>query len=70
MGDFVLDFYCEAAALGVEVDGPHHADQVGYDEWRAECLGQYGIRVLRVSAEDVEERLTEVLERIGEGLTP
>lgn len=70
VGDFVLDFYCEAAALAVEVDGPHHADQAGYDEWRAECLDRYGIHALRVTTQEVQMRLLEVLERIGRCLTP
>jgi very-short-patch-repair endonuclease len=35
---FILDFYCHAVALAVEVDGAVHQDQAGHDEARDEIL--------------------------------
>src|SRR5690349_4486712 len=35
---FVLDFYCHAASLGVEVDGTIHRDQEAYDHERDQVL--------------------------------
>ncbi len=70
IGKFVLDFYCEEARLAVEIDGPDHAAQANYDDWRDEQLGQRGIRVLRIASEDVEKDMRRVLERIKARLTP
>jgi len=65
IGPFVLDFYCEAARLGVEIDGPHHQDTVEYDQWRDErLLNGYGIEVLRIAGSDVENDMIGVVERI------
>jgi len=65
MEGFVLDFYCEQAALAVEIDGAHHGERREYDEWRTECLGRYGIRVERVWVGDVEADLHGVVRRIA-----
>ena len=70
VGRYVLDFYCDEARLAVEIDGPDHAAQANYDDWRDEQLGRRGIRVLRIASEDVERNLRSVLERIKESLTP
>jgi len=70
IGEFVLDFYCEEARLAVEIDGPVHAGQVGYDRWRDEQIGERKIRVLRVASGDVEADVRGVLERIKACLTP
>jgi very-short-patch-repair endonuclease len=65
---FVLDAFCVEHQLEVEVDGGIHADaaQVAHDAARAEFLQQHGIRVLRFTNEEVEQRLEEVLRRIVE----
>jgi len=46
---YVLDFYCEAAKLGVELDGGQHNSVEGRvrDEQRASLLAEMGIQVLR-----------------------
>jgi len=61
---FVVDFYCHAAALVVEVDGPVHEEQQGYDEKRDELLTGRGLLILRVRNEEVMQDLPGVLERI------
>ena len=52
---YILDFYCSAAALAVELDGgQHYADaDKAYDERRTAYLQQQGIQVLRFSNLDV-----------------
>src|SRR3954470_12364139 len=42
---FILDFYCDAAKLGVEVDGGIHTvkEQMEYDEQRTSFLSSIGI---------------------------
>ncbi len=66
IGRFVLDFYCPAERLAVEVDGGVHdePDQAEYDRARTEALSQLGIRVLRVRNEEVMRDLESVIERI------
>jgi len=56
---FILDFYCVERQLVVEVDGGVHAapDQAARDEERTLWLSTQGIRVLRVTNEEVENDL-------------
>jgi len=68
IGDYVLDFYCGEALLTVEVDGPAHADQQGYDRERDRWLASRGIRVLRLPDDLVREDLGEALRLIREAL--
>ena len=63
---YVLDFYCEALRLGIELDGGQHYLDEGqqYDRRRSEYLLCQGIRVLRFSNREVLLELPAVLERI------
>ena len=63
---FIVDFYCHAAGLVVEVDGPIHDRQTEYDERRDRALCQHGLRILRVRNEEVRGGLAGVLDRIAE----
>lgn len=49
VGPYVLDFYCPAERLAIELDGAVHADPVrhAYDAVRTRHLAGVGIRVLR-----------------------
>ena len=67
-GRFVLDFYCPAAALVVELDGPIHAYQTDYDEARTAYLEECGARVLRFRNAEVMTELPGVLDRIRAAL--
>jgi very-short-patch-repair endonuclease len=55
IGPYVLDFYCPAAKLAVEVDGFVHdtADHPQRDERRDAYLRSKGIEVIRVPAADI-----------------
>ncbi|HEY1190690.1 MAG TPA: DUF559 domain-containing protein [Gemmata sp.] len=61
---YIADFYCHAAALVVEVDGPVHGAQIEYDERRTVAFAARGIRVIRFGNEEVESRPHEVAARI------
>jgi very-short-patch-repair endonuclease len=54
-GPYVLNFYCPAAKLAIEVDGAAHdfGDRPHRDEARTEWLRSEGIDVLRIAAKDV-----------------
>jgi len=62
---FIVDFYCHAAALVVEVDGDVHDEQQEYDEARDRVLQSRGLRVLRVRNERVMGDLQGVLREIA-----
>ena len=51
IGPFIVDFFCPAARLVVELDGSHHLDQVEYDGRRTRYLEQRGLRVVRFESE-------------------
>ncbi len=67
---FILDFFCPHFQLAIEVDGPVHddADHRNYDEARAVFLTERGVRVLRFTNSDIENRLSWVLEVIQTAL--
>ena len=48
---YVVDFYCDAAKLAIELDGGVHEEQWEYDEWRDRAISGCGVRVLRISNE-------------------
>ncbi len=67
VGPYVLDFYCPAIRLAIELDGGQHNEEAGQarDARRAEWLGSKGIRVVRFWNNDVLENLDGVLEEIA-----
>ena len=66
---FIVDFYCHRAGLVVEVDGPIHDDQVDYDAERDRILSGRGVRILRVTNEEVKRNFEGVIDRITANLT-
>jgi very-short-patch-repair endonuclease len=64
IGPFIVDFLCADARLVVEVDGPIHAMQQEADHDRQSLIETLGIRFIRVSTDDVENHLFEVVDRI------
>ncbi|WP_336966947.1 endonuclease domain-containing protein [Brevundimonas aurantiaca] len=67
IGPYILDFYCDAARLAVEIDGSSHdtPDQARHDARRTDWLNQRGVSVLCIPARDVLTDLAGVLEGIG-----
>ncbi len=61
---FIVDFYCHAKGLVVEVDGGIHQEQAEYDAERDRILQARGLRILRIQNEEVREDLPGVLARI------
>ena len=64
IGAFIVDFYCDDAALIIEVDGPIHRQQVAADRERQQILESLGLRVLRIPVEQVEQNIQGVIARI------
>jgi very-short-patch-repair endonuclease len=61
---FIVDFYCYAAKLVIEIDGEVHPKQIEYDAERDKILSTRGLRLLRIKHEEVKDNLDEVLRRI------
>jgi very-short-patch-repair endonuclease len=57
LGPYILDFYCSAARLAVEIDGAIHSEdaQIAHDERRDAWLRRQGVTVYRVPASPVFE---------------
>ena len=66
---FIVDFYCHAAGLVIEVDGEIHQEQVEYDQRRDRVLSARGLRVLRIPNEDIRQDMAGVLQRLSAHLT-
>ena len=66
IGNYIVDFYCAAAKLVVELDGSQHCKPVElyYDERRTEYMNSLGIYVLRFSNLDVLSNLRGVCQQI------
>ena len=62
---FIVDFYCAAKHLVVEVDGDIHEEQSEQDAARDAFLQERGYRVLRFRNEEVLNDIKAVLERIA-----
>ena len=69
-GPYILDFYCAASKLCVEVDGPVHAEQVEHDAHRSRWLEEEGIKVIRISVEAVVTRPAAVVAAIAQAAAP
>lgn len=65
---FIVDFYCHAASLIVEVDGGIHETQKEQDAERDAHLVSRGFRVLRVTNDEVNRDIEGVLKKILENL--
>jgi very-short-patch-repair endonuclease len=61
---FIVDFYCHAAGLAVELDGSVHKTQIENDRERDRAIEEYGVRVLRFQNREVFENLEYILQTI------
>jgi very-short-patch-repair endonuclease len=48
IAEYVVDFYCAAAKLAIELDGGVHDEQWKRDESRDNAISRLGVRVLRI----------------------
>jgi very-short-patch-repair endonuclease len=66
IGPYIVDFYCPAARLIIELDGAQHGQDraIAYDIARTEWLEARGFHVMRIWNREFFEDPNEVLERI------
>jgi very-short-patch-repair endonuclease len=68
---FIVDFYCAALKLVIEIDGDSYFTEEGkeYDEQRTKVLEGYGLQVIRFTNEEVMNYFESVCGEI-ENLIP
>jgi very-short-patch-repair endonuclease len=66
LGPYVADFFCYAARLVVEVDGPVHENRRARDLARDEWMDANGYNILRFDNGRVWSQLPEVLAEIAQ----
>ncbi|WP_420968378.1 endonuclease domain-containing protein [Bradyrhizobium sp. B120] len=66
IGPYVVDFFCPAKRLIIELDGGHHNDDetAMRDRERQQWLEKEGLRVIRFWNSEITADLNAVLERI------
>ena len=70
IGSFIVDFYCASAKLVIELDGSQHYEEQGlaYDAERTAYLEALGLKVLRFSNADINQRFKSVCEAIHKAI--
>src|SRR5229473_7065255 len=63
IGTYILDFYCHTLRLAIELDGVGHVPI--RDGFRTSVLRRYGLKVIRLSNEDVIANPDGVWEHIA-----
>jgi very-short-patch-repair endonuclease len=61
---FIVDFYCHAAGVIIEMDGDVHKERQDYDADRDRVLEGMGLRVIHSKNDDVLKNLPKVLNKI------
>ena len=72
IGPFIADFYCACAKLVIEIDGSQHyaIDVLQKDAARTAYFESLGLKVIRYSNADINERFARVCESIHQLLQP
>jgi predicted helicase/very-short-patch-repair endonuclease len=68
IGQYIVDFYCHAAKLVIELDGGIHELQKAQDSDRDTYLKANGLQVLRFPNEEITQNLPQVLQTISQFL--
>ena len=68
IGEFIVDFYCPARKLVIEIDGAQHneKDAVEYDAERAAYIEGLGLKVIRFTNNEIDYYFAGVCEAIEE----
>ena len=66
IGKYIVDFYCAEAKLIVELDGSQHYEDgnIEKDTQRTEFLKGYGLKVIRIPNNEVNQNFRGVCEYI------
>lgn len=61
IGNYIVDFYIKKLGLIIEIDGASHDDKEIYDKIREEYFISLGLKVYRISVDDVMKNMDFVL---------
>lgn len=65
IGKYIVDFYCHALNLAIEIDGAaSHDIKIVEDEARQKALESLGVNILRFRDADIRYNLSSVIEAI------
>jgi very-short-patch-repair endonuclease len=65
IGPYYVDFYCPAAKLVIEIDGPSHDDEwSAYDARRQAWLEAEGLKVIRFSVGGIDAEVVDVKDSV------
>ncbi len=69
---FIVDFYCAALKLVIEVDGDSHFTEAGiaYDTKRTAILEGYSLKVIRFTNDEVLHNFEAVCDRLEGSIPP
>jgi very-short-patch-repair endonuclease len=65
---YIADFYCAEKKFVLEIDGLIHNFQTEYDQTRDENIAELGLTILRITNEEIEKDVYEVLDKIKQFL--
>ena len=70
IGKYIDDFFCAAGRLVIEIDGSQHrtAEGITYDNQRDAYLNSLGLKVLRISNDEIRNDFEGVCKRIKDCL--
>jgi very-short-patch-repair endonuclease len=63
-GFYIADFYCSEQKLVIEIDGLIHTFQIDYDKARDVIMNEFRLTIFRITNEEVEKNVFEVLNKI------
>ena len=66
IAEYIVDFYCPAVRLAIELDGSQHYEEDGMerDKVRTERIEALGVKIIRYMNTDIQRRFREVCEDI------
>lgn len=64
VGPYILDFFCPAFRLAIELDGEQHKDEKKYDVERDNFLKGQDITVIRFWNDEIINNIEGVLQKI------
>lgn len=64
IGNYIVDFYCKALGLVVEIDGSSHNGREEEDELREAWLKDQGCKIIRFTTTLILEHLDQVMKEL------
>ena len=70
LGKYIADFYSAEAKLVIELDGSQHyeSDNIAKDKERTEYLEQYGLRIIRIPNNEINDNFDNVCEYLEKAI--